>query len=119
MDNTITEGHSLRFSSPSRTQLAKANTYFDIHKRQRGLGKVKVSLIQGMEGSWFFDVSSNEENQFLDPGKLNNILPADVTVTANGPPVDQQNASQDDRDEIRSTIREMVESKLKESRATV
>jgi hypothetical protein len=65
-------------------------------------------------GNWYFDVSSNEENQFLNPNHMNNILPAEVTVTrmTGGPVPTTQTASQD---ETRNIIREMVEKKLKDT----
>jgi hypothetical protein len=108
--NAITEGVNLRFASPSRTQLAKAYVYFDIRRRQVGLAKVKVSTIQGAQGDWYFDVSSHEDDQSLDPKKLNGILPGEVTVTSGPTPlVLPQTASQDN---IRNTIREMVNRKM-------
>lgn len=111
MDTTvITEGTNLHFASASRTQIAKPHVYFDVRRRQVGLDNVRVSKIQGVQGNWFFDVSSHENNQFLDPTRLHNILPADVTVTASAPPT-PQTASQD---EVRNAIREMVEQRFNE-----
>jgi len=110
MDQVITEGHGLRFASPSRTQLAKVATYFSIGRATGGLGRIIISSAQGGPGNWFFDVTMNGENQFLDPRRLNNIIPAEVTVTAiGGPSVVPQKSSQD---EIRNCIREMVEERL-------
>jgi hypothetical protein len=111
MDDVLTEGNSLRFSSPSRVQLSKAHVYFDVYTRnQSGLGNTKVSVIQGGQGNWFFDVTSHENNQFLDPGRLHGILPGGVAVTS-GPPVTvgPQTASQD---KARNAIQEMVEKLL-------
>ena len=111
VDDVLTEGNSLRFSCPSRVQLSKAHMYFDVYVRnQSGLGNSKVSVMQGGQGNWFFDVTSHENNQFLDPSRLNGILPDGVTVTS-GPSVTvgPQTASQD---EVRSAIREMVEKRL-------
>jgi hypothetical protein len=114
MDDVITEAVTLRFSCPSRVQLAKVANYFSIGRATGGLGKIIVRPIQGTMGNWYFDVSSNEENQFLNPNHMNNILPAEVTVTrmTGGPVPTTQTASQD---ETRNVIRRMVEEKLKEA----
>ena len=74
---------------------------------------VKVGPIEGVEGNWFFDVSSNSDNQFLVPTRMNNILPSGVTVTAGGPVVVPQVASQDE--DSRNAVREMVENLLDEA----
>jgi hypothetical protein len=114
MDDVITESVTLRFSCPSRVQLAKVANYFSIGRATGGLGKIIVRPVQGTMGNWYFDVSSNEENQFLNPNHMNNILPAEVTVTrmTGGPVPTTQTASQD---ETRNIIREMVEKKLKDT----
>jgi hypothetical protein len=114
MDDVITESVTLRFSCPSRVQLAKVANYFSIGRATGGLGKIIVRPVQGTMGNWYFDVSSNEENQFLNPNHMNNILPAEVTVTrmTGGPVPTTQTASQD---ETRNIIREMVEKKLTEA----
>jgi hypothetical protein len=114
MDDVITESVTLRFSCPSRVQLAKVANYFSIGRATGGLGKIIVRPVQGTMGNWYFDVSSNEENQFLNPNHMNNILPAEVTVTriTGGPIPTTQTASQD---ETRNIIRRMVEKKLKEA----
>jgi hypothetical protein len=109
----LEETTTLRFSSPSRVQAAKAHVYWDIHRRQKGLGVVKVGPIEGTDGNWYFDVSSNHDNQFLVTSRMNNILPGGVTVTSGGPVVTQQNASQNS-DTARNAIRKMVEQKLQE-----
>jgi hypothetical protein len=110
-DDVLTEATGLRFSSPSRTQISKAQVYWDCLRRNTpGLGAVKVSLIQGAQGNWFFDVFSNRENQFLDPAKLNNILPDGVTVSTVGPETSMQTASQNSN--ARDAVRQMLEHKL-------
>ena len=116
MDDVLTEANGLRFSSPSRTQISKAQIYWDCLRRNTpGLGAVKVSLIQGTQGNWFFDVASNRENQFLDPTKLNNIIPDGVTVSTVGPDVVQTiNASQDGSADARKAVLEMVEKRMSE-----
>jgi hypothetical protein len=115
-DDVITESITLRFSCPSRAQLAKAANYFTIGRATGGLGKIIVRPIEGGMGNWYFDVSSNAENQFLNPNHMNNVLPAEVTVTrmTGGPVPTTQTASQD---ETRNIIREMVEKKLNELRS--
>ena len=117
-ESKLTEAVTLRFSSPSRTQLAKQSVYYDVLKRQRGLGKVKVTPITGKEGEWSFDVSSLEANQFLTPSKLSNILVSGVSVSQLGAVATPQNASQDKskviKDPIREKIRGLVEKKLTE-----
>jgi hypothetical protein len=110
-DDVITESVTLRFSSPSRTQLAKVANYFSIGRATGGLGKIIIRPIEGVMGNWSFELSSNDDNQFLDPSRMNGIIPAEVTVTRStgGPISTTQVASQD---ETRNIIREMIQEAL-------
>jgi hypothetical protein len=114
--DTIQEAVTLRFSSPSRTQIAKQAVYWDIHRRMRsGLAKIRVGRILGAPGNWYFDVGSESENQFLDPGRMNNILVGGVTVTKSSasPEGAPHLASQiEPNNVIREKVREMVAKKL-------
>jgi hypothetical protein len=114
--DTIQEAVTLRFASPSRTQIAKQAVYWDIHRRMKsGLAKIRVGRILGAPGNWYFDVGSESENQFLDPSRMNNILVGGVTVTkSTAPPEGAPHlASQNEPNNvIKEKVRKMVASKL-------
>jgi hypothetical protein len=109
--DVMSEAVTLRFSSPSRVQLAKAATYFGIGRATGGLGNIVVHPVQGVMGNWYFEITSNEDNQFMDPTRMHGVIPAEVTVTkTTGAPKTGQTASQD---EVRKAILEMVEERMK------
>jgi hypothetical protein len=114
--DTIQEAVTLRFSSPSRAQIAKQAVYWDIHRRiKSGLGKIRVGKVLGAPGAWYFDVGSDTANQFLDPSRMTNILVSGVTVSRSSvePEGAVHLASQSKSNNvIKEKIRNMVDKKL-------
>jgi hypothetical protein len=87
MNSQMTESPmGIRFSSPSRDQLAKQIRYWDIHKRiLTGLNGFVIHQIQGAPGNWYFDIEANQYNQWIDPKNIHNKLVAGVTFTPLSP----------------------------------
>jgi len=108
----VKEAKGLRFTSNSRMQIGKQyRAMVDHAVAVQGLGKLKASPIQGAPGNWFFTLTSNQENQFLEPSKMNGKIYAGVNVTtiANE---SKEKKSDEVKESPKSAIERMVQEAL-------
>jgi hypothetical protein len=111
----MNEARGLRFQCASRSQIGKQYHHsVDYAVATAGLGKLKASPIQGTPGNWFFTLTANEENQLIDPSKMNGKLYSGVTVTAIARESQQKTAFVDKPKSVTETVKRMVEETKKE-----